>query len=319
MPSELISAEVPEEIKPWSDQDRNLILAWDSVNSTTLMTCPWKFKLQIIEGWVPKKMAPPLKFGILFHSAVEFYERRRAEGLSFQDSLHEAVKNTLKASRDFLGDSDGKALRTRFTLVRALIWYADKYKDDVYRTMILADGRPAVELSFRIALPLISPDGTPYIFCGHIDRVSRAPESEVLINDYKTSGTTLTPHFFKKFDSSWQMSGYTFAGMTLLPEAPAGVMIEGIQLAVGFTRSARGFTFRNEAQIEEWLEDFLYWIKLAEKFAQDNYWPMNRQSCDLYGGCQFKNVCDRSPNVRKEWLQADFKQDPWNPLINRGE
>jgi hypothetical protein len=45
---------------------------------------------------------------------------------------------------------------------------------------------------------------------------------------------------------------------------------------------------------------------------------MNDTACDKYGGCEFREVCSKSPSVRDKFLKADFKQEePWNPLIPR--
>ena len=40
-------------------------------------------------------------------------------------------------------------IKTRFTLLRSVVWYLEQFENDPCETVILADGRPAVELSFR--------------------------------------------------------------------------------------------------------------------------------------------------------------------------
>jgi hypothetical protein len=304
----------------FSQADPKLQIAWDSVSMNLLLDCPRKYQYQILDGWVPKKTAPPLEFGILFHRAVEFLETRRASGMDYEKAVHETVAFILKRSWGFVGDSDKPSgwVRTRFTLIRAFVWYADKYRSDHAKTIILKDGKPATELSFRIAIPLTTPDGEQYILCGHIDRVVRFGE-EVMIDDYKTSASTISSHWFTKFTPNWQMSNYIFGGYVILPEAPTGALIDAAQLAVGFTRFARGKTERTPSQIDEWLDNTMYLIKMAERFAEDEYWPMNEQSCHHYGGCVFRDICAKDPSVREKWLEAGFKRDQWNPLKNRGE
>jgi len=35
----------------------------------------------------------------------------------------------------------------------------------------------------------------------------------------------------------------------------------------------------------------------------------------INGVCHFREVCAKSPQVRKQWLEAKFKKDKrWNPL-----
>jgi hypothetical protein len=96
-----------------------------------------------------------------------------------------------------------------------------------------------------------------------------------------------------------------------------GVIIDAVQIAVGFSRFSRGFTYRTDAQINEWLYDTRRWFALAESYAIENYWPMNDKSCHKYGGCPFRKVCSKSPEVRDKFLASDFTIQPWNPLVPR--
>jgi hypothetical protein len=78
-----------------------------------------------------------------------------------------------------------------------------------------------------------------------------------------------------------------------------GVIIDAAQIAIEFSRFTRSFTFRTQEQIEEWLLDLRYWLGKAEEYAIANYWPLNDTACDKYGGCKFRKVCSRSPQVRE--------------------
>ena len=76
----------------------NLQIAWDTVSSGLLKTCPRKYELEIVEGWHPKKMSVHLFFGLLTHSACEVYDHARAAGKSHDDSVILAVKKCFEAS-----------------------------------------------------------------------------------------------------------------------------------------------------------------------------------------------------------------------------
>lgn len=307
--------------KPWSEHNPRLQLAWDSVSMGSIMQCPRKYQYQIIEGWQPNDPHPALEFGIMFHSCMELYEKLLANGTKPEPALVQTVRHALTISKDFIGDSHRttKVLRTRFTLVRAVIWYVDKFSSQHLRTVIKADGTPAVELSFRIAIPLISPDGTPYILCGHIDRLSEFGEDR-MVHDYKHTSRNLDSSYFEEYNPHWQLTNYIFAAQVILPEANVDqALIDAFQAAVGFNRFKRGVTKRFPDQIREWLDNTIYWIKQAERYAEDGYWPMNLQSCHLYGGCQFRKICSMRPHAREEWLKADFHKKPWNPLESRGD
>lgn len=301
-----------------------LQIAWDSTSLGLLKACPWKYYLAMVEGWESKRRATPLTFGIWFHEGTEQYHKLTATGVNHDAAVHQVVKSALEKSghRDDEGrfvpwESDDNR-RTRFTLARALVWYLDVYREDAVKTLIRDNGKPAVELSFRLPLDVEAPDGNMYLLCGHLDRVGEL-DGQLYVTDYKTSGSTLSSHFFSKFSPSNQMSLYTFAGNIIFGKPLAGVIIDGIQCAVGFNRFSRGFAPRTPNQIEEWLEDTLMWIKLAEVYAKAEHWPMNDTSCSMYGGCAFQGVCGKDPSVRHTFLEADFTRRVWDPLISRGD
>lgn len=301
-----------------------LQFAWDSTSLGLLKTCPWKYYLSIILGWNPKSMAAPLQFGIWFHEAMERYFTLRAKEVSHEEALHETAKFLLLKSGE--RDSEGRFIpwesddnrRNRSTLLRAVVWYLDQHKNDVLKTYIRSNGSAAVELSFRFGFGETAPSGEEYLLAGHIDRVVEFND-DLYVTDYKTTGSTLSSHFFSQFTPNNQMSLYTVAGQIILDKPIAGVIIDGIQVAVNFNRYARGFAPRNKDTIDEWLEDTHQWIKVAEQYASAGSWPMNDTACNMYGGCAFKEICDKSPKVREQFLESNFIRRVWDPLVSRGE
>lgn len=329
--------------------------AFDSTSLGWLKTCPRLYQYQMIEGWRAKGGGVHIIFGQHYHSALECYDKYRA--LEPERSHDEAVHNTVhelllmsweyedgfdyKSGHRPPADKPGKPwasdhpAKNRFTLVRSVIWYLDQFKDDPAATLILANGKPAVELSFRMELDWgpeannkCPPGGwrhamndglgfQPYILCGHLDRVVEFGGQRYVL-DRKTSGSSLTSHYFDGFSPDNQMSIYTLAARIQFSTPVAGVIIDAAQIAVGFTRFQRGFTYRTEAQLEEWLTDFRFWTAQAEGFAEADSWPMNDKSCGMYGGCAFRKICSKSPEVRERFLESDFERRPWNPLISRG-
>ena len=214
-------------------------------------------------------------------------------------------------------------LKTRANLLRSVVWYLEEFAHDPAKTIILANGQPAVELSFRFE---VSPT---LVLCGHLDRLVEWNEGTYVM-DRKTSTTTLSSYYFDQYEPDNQMSLYTLAGRLVYNSPVRGVVIDAAQIAVGFTRFDRGLTYRTESQLYEWLEDTQHWIRIASEMAQDygvrleedqrfpeSAFPLNDKSCHKYGGCQFRHVCARSPEVRESFLQSDFEVRPWNPLIPR--
>lgn len=300
--------------------------AWDSTSLGWSKTCPRLYQYHMIEGWRAKGGQVHLEFGQLYHSALEYYDRLRAvHGTEHDAALHEVIRDTIVKT---WVDAENKPLdwghnlKTRETLIRSIIWYLDEFKDHPAKTVILANGQPAVELSFRFELdwtPSVKKGdvtwGTtqPYILCGHIDRLVTFHD-EFYVTDRKTTSSTPGAYYFDGYSPDNQMSLYTLAAKIIYKTPVKGVFIDAAQIAVGFTRFSSGFTHRTDSQLEEWLNDLRHWLSLAEQYAQANYWPMNDKSCHQYGGCTFRKICSKSPQVREKFLESDFDRRPWNPL-----
>lgn len=135
---------------------------------------------------------------------------------------------------------------------------------------------------------------------------------------HNTTGNTITAYFFDQFNPDVQMGGYTWAGKQIFGLPVSGVLIDAAQIAVGFTRFARGFVHYPEALLAEWYETTLTTIEEAKRSHESNNYPMRRSSCGNYGGCAFRRVCSRHPQHRETILHTDFQRSPrWDPLQRR--
>lgn len=306
----------------WSPTIPNFPLFWDSTMLGLLKECPKKFHYQIILGFQPKGLNVHLYFGQLFHAGLERYEHARAAGQDHDAATLAMVKWTMEASglRDEDGTwtpwESGDPIKNRYTLVRSLVWRVEDRLASPLATVILANGKPAVELSFRFhAFDLGS---EPITFCGHLDRLVHF-EAANWVEDHKTTKGALDARFFASFTPHNQFSLYTIAGRVVLGDKCQGVMVAGVQVGVGFTRSAVRSVPRPAPVLDEWLADAQWWITQARSMALANHWPMNDKSCGNYFGCAFAKVCGVSPHHRPSWLKMDFDPWTWNPLILRGD
>lgn len=339
--------------------------AWDSTSLGYFKTCPRLYQYQIIEGWQPRGESVHLRFGQEYHTAIEDYAKSRAADIPHDDAIHDTIRELLIRTWDhdtgkpWTTDPDTKAgkYKNRWSLVRLVIDYLDKFRDDPAKTFILQDGRAAVELSFRFELDwgpragekpalmvetdggsdmrpggitnvsttgegmeLVSQSAQPYILCGHLDKVVDF-NGDLYVEDHKTSTTTPGSYFFNQFEPNNQMTLYTLAAQVVLASPIKGVIIDAAQILVDSSAFARGFTYRTQDQLEEWTNDLQYHLSIAESYATEGYWPMNDTACDKFGGCRFRTICSKSPRVRGEFLRADFDQLPederWNPLKPR--
>jgi PD-(D/E)XK nuclease superfamily len=314
-------------------------VAWDSTSLGWLKSCPRLYQYIMIEGWSPSGESVHLRFGQEYHHALQDYDLLRASGIKHNDAVHDTVRELLVRTSDF--DPDHK-VKTRNSLVRSVIWYLDQFQREQTTTHILANGKPAVELSFRFELEWgpASADkgwvgnetekhnlGQPYILCGHIDRVVSF-NGDLFVLDHKTTTSAPGEWFYSQFTPDNQMSLYSFAGQIVLNAPVRGVIIDAAQIKEDESAFGRGFTYRTPAQIAEWVQDLRYWLTLAEQYATANYWPMNDKSCGHYRsereertGCPFREICGKDPSVRETFLKTQFtklkEDEKWNPLRSR--
>lgn len=323
--------------------------AWDSTSIKLAETCLHKYELKMLHGWQPARKSVHLLFGGWYASALESYYKYVADGMSPEDAeievIHEALTETWEFpdcdacegsgihamdGSDLDYDPDAKCevcggngqateggkpwksdhnTKTRENLIRTIVWYLDQFgEDDSCTTVILSNGKPAVEHSFRLEAD------NGIILSGHLDRLTEYGHHPY-IQDQKTTGSTITSRYFDGYNPDTQMSLYTFAGKSIFGIPVKGVMIDAAQIAVGFTRFERGFTFRDDGQLNEWYDDSMYHIERARYATREQHFPMNPSSCSNFGGCEFRHICSKSPSVRPNFLKGDFVQGKrWDPL-----
>lgn len=342
----------------------NMQIAWDSTSLGTLKECPRKYYYSIVLGYMGAGASLHLRYGILYHRALEVYDHKRAEGMSHDEALLFSLRDLAEGCLDQIacdcfgpgwtdestttvcpkcnGDGERKVwwnpneglsekkaqenAKTLPNLFRTVVWYLERFpqETDPLRTVILSNGKPAVELSFRFELGETNSAGEQLIYCGHLDRLAEYNGQDWVV-DRKTTGGTISGHsaqgYFAKYSPDNQMSGYTFGGRVTLKRPVAGVIIDAAQIAKGFSRFERGFVMRTDDQLEEWRKDALHYINLAELYAIRGYWPMNDKSCHNYGGCAFRGICSKDPKVRDHYLTRNqhMERRLWDPLQTRGD
>lgn len=298
---------------------------WDSTSIKSAETCLRYYFYKHIEGWQPRRKSVHLLFGGWYAAALESYHSYVADGMAPDEAELEVVAELMVETWEYEKDAEGNPIpgtgqpwasdhntKTRENLIRTFVWYLDQFgADDTCETVILSDGQAAVEHSFQLDVD------NGIILSGHIDRLVTFG-GKVYVQDQKTTGTTITARFFNQFNPDTQMSLYTFAGRALFGNPVSGVMIDGAQIAVGFTRFERGFTYRDEGSLNEWYDDAMFHIETAQRASREKHFPKNTSSCGNYGGCQFRHICSRGPAVREQFLKADFEKQPrWDPLVAR--
>lgn len=294
----------------------SLPLAFDNTTLALFKACPRKYYLAHVEGWRPRTASAPLLFGADLHEALEVFDRERHQGVDHESALRAALRHALSAIAAWPADMATAPNRSPYHLLLTIVWYCDHYQDDAVETYVLPDGRPAIELSFRFELP-ISHQGQPFLYCGHIDKIGTF-NGQVFALERKHTTYPLNSKYFERYNPNGQVSGYTYAAQLIFHAPAVGVIIDAVQVAATFSAPARGIATRTRGQLNEWLESTCHWIQQIEAAYSSGFWPMNEEACGNYGGCQFRGICSKTPEVRKNFLQTAFKIERWDPLKNRG-
>lgn len=298
-----------------------LQLAWDSTSLGNLKACARMYLYSNVLGYAPRETSAHLTFGIYYHGAFEHFDHYRAQGDEWDVALRKAIRWCLEVTwnrelgRPWISDIPEK---NRVSLVRSVVWYLDQFRQDTLKTVLLADGRPAVELSFRFDLGKVSPEGVGYVVCGHFDKIVEWQE-HLYIADKKTTKSALSPYYFSQFSPHNQFSLYTVASKVVYAKEVKGIIVDAAQIGAGFARFQRELVPRSREQNEEFLQELHWWIGHAEEAALTRQWPMNETACGNYGGCPFREVCSKSPKVREQWLERGFTRRVWDPLQTRGD
>jgi len=295
--------------------------AFDSTSLKLFQECPRKYQYKMLEGWTRREKSVHLLFGGWYATALEHYYKHTALGLSSDEALLAVVTEALVSTWVYDTAEDGKFIpgtgapwlsdhntKTRENLIRTIVWYVDQFKDEAIEVIKTSEGKPAVEYSFSL------PVDNGIVLSGHIDRLVTY-SGHPYVMDQKTTGTTITPYYFDQFNPDMQMSLYTFAGRMIYNMPVQGVIIDAAQIAVGFTRFARGFTFRSSQMLDEWYDETMALTQSIRSATFNMNFPRNSTACGNYGGCEFRAICSRSPEVRKQFLKGDFIQGKlWDPL-----
>lgn len=292
-------------------------IAFDSSSLNPAFECGRKYYYSILCGYRRTGDNVHFSWGGYLHRGREIFFHALSSGEDFEQAVRSTVKKILVEAKDWKSNDSYK---NKFTLIRALVWYFDKWRSNPLEIITLASGRPAVELSFQFPIDLKNPWGDPYVICGHLDALAKFhPNTWVL--DTKSSKHDLDDRFFAQFTPSIQFPLYTIAANIVYHQPVVGVICDGVQTLVGGTRFKRAPIQYPPDWLNEFFATVLRKIKEIERWHQERFFPMNPTACDKYGGCQFREICRKHPDVRQLFLDdaTRWRRESWEPLKARGE
>lgn len=288
------------ETGPKFEGDRQI--RWDASSIDKAASCHLLYKRSYIDGL--RARAGPWSggargWGSVMHAGLDEYDRAKAlqpVGVGSLLPLRAGIQAMVATGFNAAEEN----ARTLGTAIRALVWYDDQYKDEIYKTSILPNGEPAIEVRFELPIP-----GTDYRFSGRMDRIVNVGE-ETFIMEHKTTITTLGSYFFDRYHPSFQTGAYCWAARELFGQPASGVIIDAIQTAVGFTRCARQTVTLSPSQLDEWFDAVRYQIDAVERARESGKWQPNFAACNNYGGCDYRSIDALPPEFRSALIESEF-------------
>lgn len=199
-------------------------------------------------------------------------------------------------------------------VISALAAYFEHYNPatDVLQPYFTSDGKPAVEYTFSIPLPVSHPDtGQPIIYAGRFDMLGLYNNQLIGVDEKTTS--QLGPTWKNKWNLRGQFTGYTWACRQY------GLPVIGcIARGVSFLKKSHGFEeslqLRSEWEIQQWYDQLIHDIKRAiESYTSGWYDQDFNDACAAYSGCQFQRLC--TAQNPENWIDGHYAPRNWNPLL----
>jgi|TARA_R100000306_G_C4374759_1_gene141480 hypothetical protein len=274
---------------------------WDVSSLEKVMSCSYLYFLGR-KGWGRAGWDPARSWGIVLHAALEAYDKELNQNGSRDEALFAGIRAVYE-SRSMLEGSKDTA-RTFETVLRAFIWYTEEYEEDPYEDFILS-GDSTIEMRFEVSLDSLLPK-TDYRLSGKVDKLVSTLDG-LWVLDRKSTKQSLGPWFYDYYDPGVQILAYVWVFRRILGLPIRGMIIDGIQAAVGFNRFERKKIAVSDERLDEFERFLVYYILQAETAAEVDYWPQNFSSCGNYGGCDFRYICQRSPRVRNDLLERKYE------------
>jgi len=310
----------------------------DNTMLSAFMSCPQKFFNEFSIGIAPSGISPDLHAGGCFASALETARYSiYAEGKSVFAAICDAYPIYTRQWGLYEPPDMGSRTnpKTYLSVFHALVDYFREYPpdEDPLQPYMLESGKPALEFTFAIPLPINHPvTGDPLLYSGRFDMLSEFAPNMLCVLDEKTT-KSFVHYWAKQWQMRGQFLGYVWAaqqhGYPCNHYAVRGIAIQKTQIQ----HLELPPTPVTTIQINDWYDNMLFkalrmvncWGNMTEAglesqvdenhYAQDNphaHWDKSYvEACTQYGLCSFFDMCTSDEPAA---LYNTFERRHWDPL-----
>jgi len=295
--------EQPDRLKKFDVVDGKPIQKiWDTSSLSSFLSCPRLYNYTNLQGYRSKIYGMATGFGSAVHMGFEVLDAEKCKGATKDEAVVASIKAVLLEYGEALSQAEDKA-RGLTSVLRAIVWRAEEYWEDLFEIATMPNGEPCLEQRFEV------PFGNGYRFSGRIDKIVQL-DDKLYLCDVKTTKSTLNSNYFSNFMPNNQVFAYLWAAREVLGLDIVGFIVDAVQTGVHFTRFNRSVYNVPTELIKEWYEDALHTLDTSTNYFNKQYYPADFTACNNYGGCRFKEVCSASPSRRNLFLDNDFEKEP---------
>jgi len=301
------------------------------------VTCPRSFEFYALKKRESNVERAALEFGSKIH---EILEARYRLGTTLTPTVEAAM--SAKCHEVFATYTPPEDDYRTITLATQFITeYNRSYPVEGFEVVNLSNGTPAIELPFAVPIGELAIDSTipvrdaggnvsfqqvgtvTVIWKGRMDMLTRR-DGNIYPLDHKTT-SMMGPSYFKDFELSHQVSGYSWAVWKLLGIMPTGFIINGLGIRKP-TKTGKGFENQRYTvnitadRIHSFVDDTLQILSTLIHYLIEQRFPKGTKWCQgKYGACQFFDVCTLPTNQQDMMLATNqYKTVTWDPLLQRG-
>lgn len=233
-----------------------------------------------------------------------------------QATFPEALEHGMLAAVESYGNfqtPEGKDQKSVVRVVQALEAYFQQYPPDTdhIQPMYDSNGKPMVEFTFGIPLPITHPDsGEPIIYAGRFDMVGLYNDQIFCVDEKTTS--QLGPTWPAKWNLRSQFTGYTWACQQYGKPA-VGAIVRGVSFLKDKFGHSEAIQQRPQWMIDQWYEQLLRDIEGWKRDYVEGWYDQDfNDACAEYGGCPFQRLCTSAEP--ENWIEGHYAVRDWDPL-----
>lgn len=224
------------------------------------------------------------------------------------------------AALEYYGDVDvpeNKEKKGPDKVIMAMGAYFERFHPDRDEIQPMYDsaGIPKAEFTFAVPLPVLHPDGEPFIYAGRLDLLGVRQQVTWGLDDKTTS--QLGPTWSEKWNLRGQFTGYTWI-LRQHYEGVAGVIARGTCFLKDKFTFAESPQQRSTWQIDQWFDNLCHVLEnMKTAWAKGYYTQDFHEACAAYGGCPFQRLC--LAHDAEQWVEGNYATREWDPLAKNPE